>query len=65
MGGASPSAHEVGEGDVEGVGDEEQVSEVRGRGAGFPPVDGFVIAADAFPEGHLGESGGAARFAEL
>jgi hypothetical protein len=52
---AARSADEVPEFRVEGVGDEEQVREVRCAGAVFVSVDRLVVPADALAELDLGE----------
>lgn len=58
------SAHEVGERDIEGVREEQQVSEV-GRGlGGLPPVDRLVVTADALAELDLRQASGAAVVAD-
>ena len=59
--GGSPD--QVGEGDVEGVGDEEQVAQVGDAGRVLPAVDRAVIPADAIAELKLRESGVLARIA--
>lgn len=43
------------QGDVERVGDEEQVDEGGDGVPGLVPVDGLMVTADAFPEDKLGD----------
>ena len=49
------SPHQIREGDVEGVGDEEQVVDERRMRSLFDPVDGLAVEAREFPESFLSE----------
>lgn len=60
--GASPdagggSSHQLGEFDVQGVGDEEEVDEVGDAVGVLPSDDRLAVASDAFGELFLGEAG--------
>lgn len=59
--GGSPD--QVGEGDVEGVGDEEQVFQVGDAVRVLPAVDSAMVSADAVAELKLSEPGVLARIA--
>lgn len=59
------SADEVGEGHTEGVGQEQQISEVEDSVRVLPPANRLVLPAHAFPELHLSEVRGSAGFADL
>lgn len=59
------SAHEIGEGDREGVGDEKQVVEVGGPVAVLPAADALHVAVDEFGELYLGGAGFASGGADV
>lgn len=54
---AAGSPHQIGEREIEGVGDEQEIHKVRYGDRRLVPVDGLVVAADAFAELDLGQAG--------
>lgn len=64
-GGGGRSAHEVGERDVQGPSEDDQVTQVGRAVCVLPPADRLVVAPDAVAELYLGEAGLLAGLAKL